>query len=92
LKTLQQILKTGRKFIDYKMAIYGAFVMGSLVFCINYFTTYETIGSTTASIKQGAYTFLLGGLLMKGCERLATRIEKKSGLLLLLFWFHRCLH
>ena len=60
------------------MAIYGAFVMGTIVFCINYFSTYETIGSLTASLKQGTYTFLLGGLLMKGCEQLATRIEKKE--------------
>lgn len=70
-------LKTfGSRFIDYKMGIYGAVVMGAIVFCINYFSGGEFSGSTTAGLKQGSYTFLFGGVLMKGCELLATRIKK----------------
>jgi hypothetical protein len=78
VKKIQQTIQFGRKYIDYKMAIYGAFVMGSSVFCINYFSTYDLIGSITASLKQGSYTFLFGGILMRGCEYLATRIETKK--------------
>ena len=52
--------------------------MGGIVFGINYFTTHETAGSITAALKQGAYTFLLGGTLMKGCEYLAISIKKRT--------------
>jgi len=29
-------------------------------------------------LKQGGYTFLLGGIFMKGCENLATKIKNRS--------------
>ncbi len=71
------ILTYGSRFIDYKMGIAGAIVMGGIVFAINYLSTKEITGSTTAALKQGSYTFLLGGSLMKSCEYLATRINPK---------------
>lgn len=74
---LQYILKFAQKFIDYKIGIAGAIVMGGIVFGINYFTTDEIAGSITAALKQGSYTFLFGGTLMKGCEYLATSIKKR---------------
>jgi uncharacterized protein YacL len=80
---LRQVLKIGQKFIDYKIGIAGAIVMGGIVFGINYFSTYEILGSITAALKQGAYTFLFGGTLMKGCEYLATSIKKRSVALIL---------
>lgn len=74
----QQIVKSGRRFIDYKIGIAGAVVMGCIVFGINYFSTHLVSGSITAAIKQGAYTFLFGGTLMKGCEYLATTIKNRN--------------
>jgi uncharacterized protein YacL len=75
---LKQASKKVQKFIDYKIGIAGAIVMGGIVFGINYFSTHEIVGSLTAAFKQGAYTFLFGGTLMKGCEYLATSIKKRS--------------
>jgi len=55
----------------------GAVFLGGVVFCINYFATHEIKGSVTAALKQGSYTFLLGGIFMKSCENLATKIKKR---------------
>lgn len=72
-----RMIRSGSRFIDYRMAIAGAIVLGVIVFCINYFGTGELKGAITASLKQGAYTFLFGGIIMRGCENLATRINKQ---------------
>jgi hypothetical protein len=77
MNKLHQASRSGQRFIDYKIGIAGAIVMGSIVFGINYFSTGEITGSTTAALKQGTYTFFLGGSLMKGCEYLATAINKR---------------
>lgn len=66
------------QFIDYKIAVAGAVFLGGVVFWINYFATHEIAGSTTAALKQGGYTFLFGGIFMKGCENLATKIKKRT--------------
>ena len=63
------------RYFDFKIGISGALVMGFAVFCINYYSTYLTSESLTAALKQGAYTFLFGGLLMKSCEYIATHIK-----------------
>jgi uncharacterized protein YacL len=76
--TLQQAVKSGRKFIDYKIGIAGAVVMGGIIFSINYSSTHQLTGSITAALKQGTYTFLFGGTFMKGCEYLATNIQKRT--------------
>jgi len=78
MSKLKQIRDFGSKFIDYKMGVAGAFVMGLIVFIINYTATKEITGSTTAALKQGVYTFLFGGILMKGCENLATKIRNRK--------------
>jgi hypothetical protein len=70
--------KTVRKFIDVKIAVSGAIVMGGIVFCINYSATHELTGSLTAALKQGTYTFFFGGILMKSCELLATGIQRRK--------------
>lgn len=75
---LQKAAKFSHQFIDYKIGIAGAIVMGGIVFSINYFSTHEITGSVTAAIKQGSYTFLFGGIFMKGCENLATKIKKRT--------------
>lgn len=74
---VKKILKSGSRFIDYKMAIAGSIVMGGIVFCINFFSTHNLSGSITASAKQGGYTFLFGGILMKGCELIAKGVNNK---------------
>jgi len=74
---LQKTAKSAQKFIDYKIGFAGAIVMGGIVLGINYFSAHEISGSITAAIKQGSYTFIFGGTLMKGCEYLATNIKKR---------------
>jgi len=74
---LQKTAKSAQKFIDYKIGFAGAIVMGGIVLGINYFSAHEISGSITAAIKQGSYTFIFGGTLMKGCEYLATNIRKR---------------
>ena len=75
---LRRISNFGSKFIDYKMGLIGAGVMGSIVFGINYYDTQELLGASTAALKQGGYTFLFGGSIMRGCEYLATKIKKEA--------------
>lgn len=65
------------KVFDFKVGIAGGTVMGLVVFSINYFETYELLGSITAALKQGAYTFLFGGSIMKLCETIAIKIKSK---------------
>lgn len=72
---LKKVISFGSKFMDYKMGIYGAIVMGSIVFAINFNNPSGLFGAFTASLKQAAYTFLLGGIFIKGCEYLATRVK-----------------
>jgi NADH:ubiquinone oxidoreductase subunit 4 (subunit M) len=75
---LQKTAKSAQKFIDYKIGIAGAMVMGGIVLGINYFSTHEISGSITAAIKQGTYTFIFGGTLMKACEYLATNVKNRE--------------
>jgi hypothetical protein len=75
---LKVITKSFKKFIDIKIGMAGATVMGGIVFSINYFSAHALTGSITAAIKQGSYTFLFGGTLMKACEFLATNIRKQT--------------
>ena len=49
---IQKVVRNGRKFIDYKIAVSGAIVMGGIVFSINYSATHELTGSLTAALKQ----------------------------------------
>lgn len=78
LSLVRKLLKIGSRFIDYKMGILGAIFLAVIVFIINYSNTHGLPGATTAALKQGAYTFLFGGVIMRGCEALATRIHRKS--------------
>jgi hypothetical protein len=74
----KKIIDFGDRFIDFKMGIIGAGVMSCIVFMINYDDSSELHGAVTASLKQGGYTFLFGGIIMRGCELLATRINKRT--------------
>lgn len=74
----RRISDFGGRFIDYKMGLLGAGIMSGLVFGVNYHETQELTGSSTAALKQAAYTFTVGGSIIKSCEYLATRIRDKS--------------
>ena len=75
---IKRVFKFGNTYIDYKMGMLGAIVMGIIVFNINYHGTHNLLGSITASLKQGTYTLFFGGLIMRSCELLSTRIRKKA--------------
>ncbi len=75
---LKRIINFGSRYIDYKMGIYGAVVMGVIVFIINYSATSQWLPSATAALKQGGYTFFFGGFIMKFCGYLAINIKKQT--------------
>ena len=66
-----------KKNIDFKMGIAGAAVMAAIVFYINYYGTNNTAGATTAALKQGGYTFLFGGIIMRMSERISLAVSNK---------------
>jgi peptidoglycan/LPS O-acetylase OafA/YrhL len=74
---LKRLIKYGRKYIDYRMGMYGAIVMATIVFIINYYGTQDIIGATTAALKQGTYTFFFGGVIMRMSERISTEVSKR---------------
>jgi len=74
---LGNAIRIGGRFINYKMGIYGAIFLGFVVFVINFRLTAEWGPSMTASLKQGSYTFLFGGVIMKFCEILAIKIKQQ---------------
>jgi len=51
------------RFIDYPSAIAGAVIMGVIVGIINY--KFGFWPASTAAMKQAAYTFLFGGMMIK---------------------------
>lgn len=70
-----------RRYMDMRMAVAGAFFLGTIVWLINAFAGPEldVVGATTAAFKQGTYTFLAGGIIMRFTERLATRPHWSRG-------------
>jgi hypothetical protein len=72
----------GRRYIDYRMGLLGSIFMAVVVFLVNYFHHSPILGSLTAAIKQGLYTLMFGGFIMKGCENLAVKIPKRSAALI----------
>lgn len=72
---LQKAANFGHKFIDYKIRMAGDVFLGGVVFGINYFVTHRIEGLVTATLKLGSYTFLFGGIFMKGCENFATTLK-----------------
>ena len=75
---LRKAFDFGSRYLDYRMGFFGAIIMGSIVFVINYSATGELIPSATAALKQGGYTFFFGGIIMKFCEYFAIRIKKRT--------------
>jgi hypothetical protein len=56
---------------DLRSGIGGAAVMSVLVLCLN--ASHGVWPAATAALKQAAYTFLFGGLIVRLCKSLATR-------------------
>ena len=63
------------KYIDYPSAIAGAAIMGMVVGIIN--GDHGFWPAFTAALKQAAYTFLFGGILIKLLYMLVVRIRPK---------------
>ena len=63
------------RFINLKMGLAGAVIMGAIVWIIN--MGYGWWPATTAALKQGAYTFFFGGILIKMLDTIATRIKNR---------------
>ena len=63
------------RFINIKMGIAGAVIMGLIVWLIN--MGFGWWPATTAAMKQAAYTFLFGGVLIKILDTLAMHINKR---------------
>jgi hypothetical protein len=68
-------LKFFSKFIDFTSAIAGALIMGFIVGYIK--RKFGAWPATTAALKQGAYTFLFGGMLTKLLYVIAGKIPGK---------------
>ncbi len=75
--TLTKFIHLIPRFIDLKMGLKMAFVMGILVFLINYGITEQLLLSFIACAKQVVYTFILGGAVLKSCEHIVNSIASK---------------
>lgn len=62
-------------FFDYKMGSIGAIFLASTVFYIN--KDYGTIEALIPAAKQFAYTFFIGGILIRLVENLAVKFDTK---------------
>jgi hypothetical protein len=60
-------------YFDVKTATLGAAIMGPTVFLINYY--HGTDSAYIAAAKQAAYTFLVGGSMIRMCENLTTSFK-----------------
>lgn len=74
---LKQIYNKGKEHLDYRMGTTGAVVMGTWVFGTN-LNEGGIISAGKSSAAQALYTFFVGGLVMKSCEKLAVGIKNKK--------------
>ena len=61
------------KYFDPKMGLAGGLFLASIVFFINY--DHGVTGAVFAASKQGLYTFLAGGTMMRIAENLSIRFS-----------------
>jgi hypothetical protein len=64
-----------------KLGMIGALFMGSVVYYIN--IDHGPFLASIAALKQGAYTFFIGGIILKILELIVTGINNK-------FWAYIC--
>lgn len=77
LSFVKKIINYCSHFIDFKMGVLIAFLMGGIVFTINYVATHQTFASLTAFGKQWVYSFLFGGAVLKSSERITNAFKSK---------------
>jgi len=70
-----QVFSFLNRFINLKMGFAGAVIMGAIVWFIN--MGFGWWPATTAALKQAAYTFIFGGVLIKILDTIATRIHNR---------------
>lgn len=58
-------------YFDLRSGVGGAVIMGALVWWVN--ADHGAGPASIAALKQGAYTFLFGGLIVRLCQTLAER-------------------
>jgi hypothetical protein len=69
------------RFFDFPSAIAGSLIMGIIVFIINF--RYGTWPAATAAMKQAAYTFIFGGMIIRLLYGMVQNIPGKiTGLVL----------
>ena len=78
---LQRAISLTAKFIDYPSAIAGAVIMGIIVGFIN--MRHGAWPATTAALKQAAYTFLFGGMIIRLLYSIVLYIPGRIAALLL---------
>lgn len=61
------------RFFDLKMATIGGAFMATVVYIVNSKHGFDQ--AIVASLKQGVYTFFMGGVLMKICENLSIQFK-----------------
>jgi hypothetical protein len=69
------------KFFDLKMGLISGLAMGTIVFFINW--DYGLLAGLVAALKQGVYTFLAGGIMMRMTENIASRFSREFVAILL---------
>jgi hypothetical protein len=69
----RRIYDYSKHHINYRFGLVGATGMGIWVYFQNY--SHGFAKASVASLKQAAYTLFIGGYIMKGCEKLATKIK-----------------
>lgn len=74
-QTQNRFMKFINRFINIKMGFAGAIVMGLIVWFIN--MGYGWWPATTAALKQAAYTFLFGGILIKILDTITLKIKNR---------------
>jgi len=74
-QTSHRFINFINRFINLKMGMAGAVIMGAIVWFIN--MSYGWWPATTAALKQAAYTFLFGGILIKILDTIAIKIKNR---------------
>ena len=72
---LDKALRLFKSVIDPKMGLLGACFLGTTVFFINLKYGWEF--GLAAALKQATYTFFFGGFIVRLCEILAIRFDKR---------------
>lgn len=73
--TLAGLRAFGARYIDHKTAWKAALVLGGVIWLIN--LPHGALAALPAAAKQSAYTFFVAGFIVRWCETLALRFDRK---------------